>query len=114
MLKWQALSNKPILPLEMTVQIMIAAGFVIGISFFYPEATPMAAKFLTTRAPTLILLMTGLVLTPQEVAMARKEGTFDYIWSLPVPRMVYVLADFNLKECSCSKCHAHICPERIR
>jgi len=93
MLKWQALANKPLLPLEIAVQVMIAVGFVIGISFFFPEISPMTAKFLTTGAPTLILLMTGLVLVPQMVALARKEGTFDYLWSLPVPRMVYVLAD---------------------
>ena len=93
MLKWQALANKPLLPIEIAVQVMIAVGFVIGISFFFPEITPVTAKFLTTGAPTLILLMTGLVLVPQMVALARKEGTFDYIWSLPVPRMIFVLAD---------------------
>ena len=93
MLKWQALSNKPLLPVEAAVQIMIAVGFVIGLSFLYPDITPTTAKFLTTGAPTLILLMTGLVLAPQIVAMARTEGTFDYIWSLPVPRMIYLAAD---------------------
>jgi len=93
MLKWQVLSSKPLLPLEAAVQVMIAAGFVIGISFLYPDVTPTTARFLTTGAPTLILLMTGLVLAPQIVAMARTEGTFDYIWSLPVPRMVYIAAD---------------------
>ena len=96
MLKWQALSNKPLLPLEVAVHVMIAVGFVIGISFFYPEVTPLSAQYLTTGAPTLILLMTGLVIVPQMVSMARKEGTFDYIWSLPVPRMVYVLADATI------------------
>ena len=25
--------------------------------------------------------------------MMRTEGTFDYVWSLPVPRMVYIAAD---------------------
>jgi ABC-2 type transport system permease protein len=93
MLKWQALVNKPILPLEVAVQVMIAAGFVIGISFMYPDISPTTARFLTTGGPTLILLMTGLVLAPQIVAMARTEGTFDYLWSLPVPRMVYLAAD---------------------
>ena len=93
MLKWQALSNKPLLPIEAAVQVMIAVGFVIGLSFFYPGITPTVAKFLTTGAPTLILLMTGLVLAPQIVAMARTEGTFEYIWSLPVQRMVYLAAD---------------------
>ncbi len=96
MLKWQALSQKPLLPLSMAVQVMIAVGFVIGISFFYPDINPTIAKFLTTGAPTIILLMIGLVLLPQIVGMSRKEGTFDYMWSLPIPRMVYIAADATI------------------
>jgi len=96
MLKWQALSNKPMIPLYVAVEIMIAVGFVIGIGFFYPQINPTIAKFLTTGAPTLILLMVGLVIAPQMVVMARVEGTFDYIWSLPIPRMVYLAADATI------------------
>ena len=96
MLKWQALINKPMIPLYVAVEIMIAVGFVIGIGFFYPQINPTIAKFLTTGAPTLILLMVGLVIAPQAVAMARVEGTFDYMWSLPVPRMVYLAADATI------------------
>ncbi len=93
MLKWQALSNKPILPLNLIVQLMIAVGFIIGIGFFYPQMDPNIAKYLTTGAPTISLLMVGLVLVPQVVAMGRTQGTFDYMWSLPVPRLVFVAAD---------------------
>lgn len=96
MLKWQALSNKPILPLNLIVQLMIAVGFIIGIGFFFPDITPNIAKYLTTGAPTIIMLMVGLVLVPQIVSMSRTEGTFDYIWSLPVPRMVYIAADATI------------------
>jgi ABC-2 type transport system permease protein len=96
MLKWQALSSKPILPLNLVVQLMIAAGFIVGIGFFYPEITPNTAKYLTTGAPTISLLMVGLVLVPQIVAMSRTEGTFDYIWSLPIPRMVHIAADATI------------------
>lgn len=96
LLKWQALSQKPILALNIAVQAMIAVGFVIGLSFFYPDIVPTTAKFLTTGAPTIIMLMIGLVLLPQIVGMARKEGTFDYMWSLPIPRMVYIAADATI------------------
>src|SRR5512136_1012695 len=96
MLKWQALSNKPILPLNLIVQLMIAVGFIIGIGYFYPQISPSIAKYLTTGAPTISLLMVGLVLVPQVVAMSRTAGTFEYIWSLPVPRMVYVAADATI------------------
>lgn len=96
MLKWQALSNKPMIPFYVVVEIMFAVGFVIGIGFFYPQINPTIAKFLTTGAPTLILLMLGLVIAPQVIVNARLEGTFDYIWSLPVPRMVYLVADATI------------------
>ena len=96
LLKWQALSQKPMLPLNMAVQIMIAVGFVIGLSFFYPVLSQTTAKYLITGAPTIIILMIGLVLLPQIVGMARKEGTFDYMWSLPIPRMVYIAADATI------------------
>jgi ABC-2 type transport system permease protein len=96
MLKWQALSNQVVLPVNLIVQIMIAIGFIIGIGFFYPEITPDTAKYLTTGAPTITLLTVGLVLVPQVVALARTAGTFDYMWSLPVPRLVYVAADATI------------------
>jgi ABC-2 type transport system permease protein len=96
MLKWQALSSKTILPISLVVQLMVAIGFVIGLGFLYPSISPTVAKFLTTGAPTIGLLMVGLVVVPQMVATAKTEGTFDYIWSLPVPRMVYVAADATI------------------
>jgi len=96
MLQWQALSQKPILPLSMIVQIMVAVGFVIGLSYFYPKLDSTTAKYLTTGTPTIILLMVGLILLPQIVGMSRKEGTFDYIWSLPIPRMAFIAADATI------------------
>lgn len=96
MLKWQALSNQAVLPINLIVQMMIAVGFIIGIGFFYPEISPDIAKFLTTGAPTISLLTVGLVLVPQVVALGRTAGTFEYMWSLPVPRLVYVAADATI------------------
>ncbi len=93
MLKWVFLSNRPWLSLNLAVQMCIAVGFVYGISYFYPDITPVTAMFLTSGAPTLILITVGLVMVPQFVSQARTEGTFDYIWSLPVPRMVHIAAD---------------------
>lgn len=93
MLKWVLLSHRPWLSLNLAVQICIAIGFIYGISFFYPAITPDIAKYVTTGAPTLILLTVGLVMGPQIIASARLEGTFDYIWSLPVPRMAHIAAD---------------------
>jgi ABC-2 type transport system permease protein len=93
MVKWTFLSYRPWLSLNFAVQIGIAIGFIYGISFFYPAITPEIAKYLTTGTPTLILLVAGFVIGPQIIASARLEGTFDYIWSLPVGRMSHLAAD---------------------
>jgi ABC-2 type transport system permease protein len=93
MLKWIFCSNRPWLMMNLVVQMCIAVAFVFGMSYFYPQITPDVAKYLSTGAPTLILITVGLVMVPQIVAQARTEGTFDYIWSLPVPRMVHIAAD---------------------
>ena len=93
MLKWVFLSNRPWLSINLVVQMCIAVAFIFGMSYFYPLITPSVAKYLTTGAPTLILMTVGMVMVPQIVASMRLEGTFDYIWSLPVPRMVHIAAD---------------------
>ena len=93
MVKWFFLSYRAWLSLNFAVQIGIAVGFIYGISFFFPAITPEIAKYLTTGAPTLILLIVGFVVGPQIIASARLEGTFDYIWSLPVGRMSHLAAD---------------------
>jgi len=93
MLKWVFLSNRPWLSLNLAVQLGIAVAFIFGIGYFYPEISPTIAKFLTTGSPTIVLLTVGLVLVPQVIASMRSEGTFDYVWSLPVPRMAHIAAD---------------------
>jgi ABC-2 type transport system permease protein len=93
MIKWVFLSYRPWLPLFFAVQVCISVAFIYGMGYFYPVITPETAKFLITGAPTIILLTTGFVMVPQTVASQRTEGTFDYIWSLPVPRMAHIAAD---------------------
>ncbi len=93
MVRWVFLSSRPWLSLNLAVQIMIAVGFIYGISYFYPQITPDIARYVVTGAPTLIMLTVGFVMVPQIVANTRTEGTFDYIWSLPVPRMAHIAAD---------------------
>ena len=78
MLKWQALSSKTILPLALVVELVVAFGFVIGLGFLYPSITPNIAKFLTTGAPTISLLMVGLVMVPQLVSRPRNSLTKSF------------------------------------
>lgn len=93
MCKWTFLSSRPWLTLNLAVQLGISVAFIYGMGYFYGNITAAQAKFLTTGSPTIVLLTVGLVIVPQIVASMRSEGTFDYIWSLPVPRMAHIAAD---------------------
>lgn len=96
LLRWQALRMKPIIPMAMVGQLFTGVGTVIGLGFFLPEIDPMSALFLATGAPTLTLVTLGLVLVPQMVADAKAKGSFDYMWSLPIPRLAFLAADLTI------------------
>jgi ABC-2 type transport system permease protein len=96
MLKWNMLSSKPWLAMLFAVQLMMTVGFVIGVGYFFPQMDPNIARYLITGTPTLNLMMMGLVIVPQMIASSRLEGSYDFLLSFPVPRMVFLAADASL------------------
>jgi ABC-2 type transport system permease protein len=96
MLRWQGLRLKPILPLATLVQLLIGAGTVIGLGYMVPQIDHDTALYLSTGAPTLTLVALGLVLVPQMVADAKSKGAFEYMWSLPIPRLAFLAADLTV------------------
>ena len=96
MIKWQLLNMKEYLPLIVLVQIIIGVGVVYGLGFMYPDIDSLSAKYITTGATMMSLATLGLALVPQSVAQMKANKTFDYLWSLPVPRLVFLLSDFTL------------------
>jgi len=93
LLQWQFLRMKPILPLYFIIQMLLAIGIVIGFSYLMPNIDEITALYLTTGAPTVILLAVGLVFLPQGVAEMKTDGTFNYMLSLPLPRLYYVFVE---------------------
>ena len=81
-------------PLVLVVQTMIGVGMAIMYGFFYPHIDPTTALLITTGVPTLAIVPMGFVLVPANVASQRISGTFDVIWSMPVPRSAAVTASF--------------------
>jgi ABC-2 type transport system permease protein len=93
LVQWQARKISWLLPLIIGVQTVLAVGIIVGFGFLLPEVDPETALFLSTGAPTLLLLVIGLVLVPQMVSEAKNEGTYDWMRALPVPRMAFLAAD---------------------
>jgi ABC-2 type transport system permease protein len=96
MVRWQLLSARTILPFVLVIQIIIAVGTVFGLSYMYPSIDVISAKYIVTGATMMTLATLGLVMVPQSVAQMKEKKTFDYLWSLPLPRLVYLLADFTI------------------
>ena len=96
MLRWEITNMRLLLPLTVVVQVLFGAGFVLGIGLFFEDIPSRAALFLSTGATTITLIMVGLVMGPQLVAQQKLEGTYDYMWSLPVPRSAATTAWITL------------------
>ncbi len=96
MLRFEWATVRPWAGLTLVVQIMMSVGMAVMYGFFYPEVTDRTAMLITTGVPTLALVPLGFVLVPAAVSQRRIAGTFDFIWSLPVPRSAQVVATFTL------------------
>jgi ABC-2 type transport system permease protein len=92
MLRWHLTSMRLVVPVMVVVQVLIAAGFSVGMSLFFEEVPPRAALFLGTGAGVINLILVGLIVSPQLVAAEKEAGTYDFTWSLPVPRSASVVA----------------------
>lgn len=91
---WELLTLRSILPFVVVVQLIIAGGTVYGLGYLFPQIDPLSAKYIVTGAVTMTLIALGLTLAPQHIAQMKSKGTFDYLWSLPVPRVVFLASDF--------------------
>lgn len=96
MIRWQALRLKGFIPLAMVVQGLFAVGIVAGYPLLFPELDRLTMLFLATGAPAITLITVGLVAVPQVVSQAKTQGSLEFMRSLPVPRMVFLLADLSV------------------
>ncbi|APU21471.1 ABC transporter permease [Actinoalloteichus sp. GBA129-24] len=96
LLRWTLAQSGPMLPFVIAVQALLAAGVIIGFGFLIPDIDSASAQFLSTGAPTVLLMVVGLVIVPMGVAQARTSGTFTYLRAQPVPRPLLLLADLTV------------------
>jgi len=93
---WQARRMKMFLPLGIVVQALFSFGIVAGYPLLFPSMDHTTILYLAFGGPAVSLITVGLVAVPQLVSQARTEGTLDYMRTLPIPRVVYLLADMTV------------------
>src|SRR5690625_5581860 len=96
LLRWNLAQIGPLMPLVVVIQTLLAAGIIIGFGFLIPDIDAGTALFLSTGAPTVLLLTIGLVMVPQGVSRSRLDGTFNYLRSLPMARPLLLAADLTM------------------
>jgi len=96
MTQWELADLRLTLPLMIVIQMLTAAGFVLGIGLFFRHIPPTAALYVSTGVPVVNLVLIGLIFGPQVVAEQKLKGTYDYLRALPVPRSSAALAWFTV------------------
>lgn len=96
LVRWKVAELRGTLLLLAAVQTLLGAGTVIGLAFLLPHVDSASARYLTTGAPTFSLITIGLVVLPSQVASARQRGVFDFVYTLPVPRLAGLAADLTV------------------
>lgn len=75
------------------IQILLAIGIVIGFTYLIPDPSKNSILYLATGAPTLILIITGLVILPQQIGVSKSDGYMDFMRTWPVRRSAIIGAD---------------------
>ncbi len=91
--QWQFRRQATMLPLLVLVQVFLAIATILGFGLVIGDPPPDQALYLATGAPTITLVMVGLVMTPQMLSQSRTEGSLDWMRTLPVPRGLFLVSD---------------------
>jgi ABC-2 type transport system permease protein len=96
MVRFEIVNLRLFLVLTLVIQTLMGAGMGILYGFYLGDLPPLGQTFLVSGIPALSLFPLGFVLVPAVIADHRFEETYDYMWSLPVPRVASALATFTV------------------
>ncbi len=96
MLRFDLASLRESLVTVALLQLLMGAGMAIIYGFYFDEIPQPAATFIVTGTPTLAIVPVGMALVPGVVMQHRLDETYDFLWSLPVPRLTIAASNFVL------------------
>ncbi|MBU1865349.1 MAG: ABC transporter permease [Actinobacteria bacterium] len=96
MLRFDYITLRETLPFFLVLQILMGAGMAIIYGFYFADLPPVAATFIATGAPTLAIIPVGMAVIPGIVMQHKFDQTYDFLWSLPVPRLAIAASNFIL------------------
>ena len=96
MLRFDFAAQRNWLPMFALMQILFGAGMAIIYGFYIGHLPKGAALFIVTGSPALAVLTAGLIGVTMMVTQRQQAGSWDFIWSLPVPRSAAVASTFTV------------------
>jgi ABC-2 type transport system permease protein len=96
MTRWEFTGMRLVLPLIVLVQILLGAGFVLGISLFFEAIPTTVALYVCTGVPVINLVVLGMIMGPQLVANQKSDQGYEYLRTLPAPRTASMLAWYTV------------------
>lgn len=84
------------LMIGLVVQILMGAGAALMYGFYLGDVPEVVKLFIATGVPALGLIPMGFVMVPNMVGSQRIEQTYDFLWSLPVPRLAAAASTFTV------------------
>lgn len=98
MLRFEVMNQRTFLPVFAVVQLLLGAGMAVMYGFFLgaQDLPPTAAAYIATGIPALALIPLGFLALPMVVGQLRERGSYDFVWSLPVPKLAAAAATFTV------------------
>lgn len=84
------------LMIGIVIQFLMGAGMGVMYGFYLGDVPDVVKTFLATGVPALALIPIGFVMVPGMVGEQRINDTYDFIWSLPVPRLAAAASTFTV------------------
>ncbi len=82
--------------LVLLIQILMGGGMAFMYGFYFGNVSEVTKTFIVTGIPALALIPVGFVLVPGSIMSHKLKNTYDFAWSLPVPRLASAAATFVL------------------
>lgn len=96
MVRFELINLRMFLAIALVIQILTGAGMAYLYGFYMGDVPDLAKLYIVTGIPALALVPIGLVMVPASIMMHKIRDTYDFVWSLPVPRLTSAAATFTV------------------
>jgi ABC-2 type transport system permease protein len=96
MLRMEVMSLRTYLVLALIIQVFMGAGMALMYGYYFGALDQGEQTFLVTGIPALALIPIGFVMVPSSIMELKLRDTYDFVWSLPVPRAASAAATFTV------------------